>query len=215
MNAKFKIVETEDYCLAVSDDYVKEGDYYIGYMLIGNESYVARAGHITALHGIKGKIIAYLPKNNAPELDLPLLPEIDSVNYVRSLAASKFPINSTNGMMEMLNREQLNNSLKQEGFIEGWEAANKQYLDKNISHLKWLYDRLKLVHNENENLDYMLKFKEIIQSLNQPQTPTHFKTNVEHLRNYDLQGHYTLTKPKLKTELIKGKETLVGNYLFE
>jgi hypothetical protein len=34
-------------------------------------------------------------------------------------AENLFPINSTNGNMEMLNRYQLNNSLKQEGFIVG------------------------------------------------------------------------------------------------
>ena len=37
--------------------------------------------------------------------------------------------------------------------------------DKDINHLKWVYDRMKFVHNENENYDYMIRFSEIIDSL--------------------------------------------------
>lgn len=37
--------------------------------------------------------------------------------------------------------------------------------DKDINHLKWVYDRMKFVHNENEDYDYMIRFSEIIYSL--------------------------------------------------
>jgi len=37
---------------------------------------------------------------------------------------------------------------------------------ENIIHLEWIYDRMKNVHNENENYDYMIKFREIIDDLN-------------------------------------------------
>jgi hypothetical protein len=37
--------------------------------------------------------------------------------------------------------------------------------DDEISHLHWLYCRMSNVHGENENYDYMLKFKEIIEQL--------------------------------------------------
>jgi hypothetical protein len=36
---------------------------------------------------------------------------------------------------------------------------------ENIIHLEWIYDRMKNVHNENENYDYMIKFREIINDL--------------------------------------------------
>jgi hypothetical protein len=36
---------------------------------------------------------------------------------------------------------------------------------ENITHLGWIYDRMKNVHNENENYDYMIKFREIIDDL--------------------------------------------------
>ena len=37
--------------------------------------------------------------------------------------------------------------------------------NKEITHLQWIYDRMFNVHDENENYDYMLKFKEIIEQL--------------------------------------------------
>ena len=36
------------------------------------------------------------------------------------------------------------------------------YSDKDKHHLKWIYNRLINVHDEDPNYDYMLKFKEII-----------------------------------------------------
>jgi hypothetical protein len=37
--------------------------------------------------------------------------------------------------------------------------------EKDINPLKWIYDRLEFVYNENPNYDYMKKFKEIIEKL--------------------------------------------------
>lgn len=35
-------------------------------------------------------------------------------------------------------------------------------MSNNQEHLKWIYDRLILVHNENPNVDYMVRFRGII-----------------------------------------------------
>lgn len=35
----------------------------------------------------------------------------------------------------------------------------------DIKVLEWVYDRLKYVHNEDENIDYMIKFRNIIENL--------------------------------------------------
>lgn len=40
--------------------------------------------------------------------------------------------------------------------------------DKDIKHLEWVYERMKYVHNENENYDYMIRFREILEALRQP-----------------------------------------------
>jgi hypothetical protein len=37
--------------------------------------------------------------------------------------------------------------------------------DKDIKHLEWVYERMKCVHNENENYDYMIRFREILEAL--------------------------------------------------
>jgi hypothetical protein len=100
---QFEIIETTDYILAVSDEQVKEGDFVVEIHTFKREPYIGKCfypkndgtvtdeilkrdllsvnyeGHYETLarpHNCK-KIIAYQPKGNAPELDLPLLPEID------------------------------------------------------------------------------------------------------------------------------------------
>lgn len=40
--------------------------------------------------------------------------------------------------------------------------------DKDIKHLEWVYERMKYVHNENEESDYMIRFREILEALRQP-----------------------------------------------
>jgi hypothetical protein len=37
--------------------------------------------------------------------------------------------------------------------------------ESDINHLEWVYQRLSAIHGENENIDYMKKFREIINSL--------------------------------------------------
>jgi len=36
---------------------------------------------------------------------------------------------------------------------------------RDIKHLQWIYCRMKYVYNENENFDYMSRFREIINSI--------------------------------------------------
>jgi hypothetical protein len=40
--------------------------------------------------------------------------------------------------------------------------------DNYITYLEWLYLRMKHVYNENENYDYMIRFREIIDELRKP-----------------------------------------------
>ena len=39
--------------------------------------------------------------------------------------------------------------------------------ERDIKHLEWVYERMKYVHNENENYDYMIRFREILEVLRQ------------------------------------------------
>ena len=36
---------------------------------------------------------------------------------------------------------------------------------KDLEHLKWVYERMQYVHKERIDVDYMLKFKEILKRL--------------------------------------------------
>ena len=47
----------------------------------------------------------------------------------------------------------------------GYLCIMENNSDKDIKHLQWVYDRMVNVHGENENYDYMIKFKEIIEQL--------------------------------------------------
>ena len=49
------------------------------------------------------------------------------------------------------------------GFIDGFNEKNIS--EDDIKHLNFIFDRLCVVHNENVNYDYMIKFKEIITKL--------------------------------------------------
>jgi hypothetical protein len=54
-------------------------------------------------------------------------------------AERMYPINSTDGVMEMLNKHQLNNSYKQEGFIAGAKSdAAKDYWFEKFQQGKWV-----------------------------------------------------------------------------
>jgi hypothetical protein len=56
--------------------------------------------------------------------------------------------------------------------IGTWDApeptrtAKKPVKDeKALSHLEWIYGRMIYVHGENENVDYMIRFREILEQL--------------------------------------------------
>lgn len=47
-------------------------------------------------------------------------------------------------------------------FEQAKEMEKNKYPKENINHLKWIYYRMIIIHNENVNYDYMIKFKNII-----------------------------------------------------
>jgi transposase-like protein len=80
MKIKFKIIETPDYILAVSDEEIEVGDYFYGpavkKVLYASKDMLSWNNDTTQEHKGWKKIIAYQPKNNASELELPLLPNL-------------------------------------------------------------------------------------------------------------------------------------------
>ena len=56
----------------------------------------------------------------------------------------------------------IDNSGKKEEFFKERFLILNLYINENKQHLQFIYDRLINIHNENENVDYMRKFKQII-----------------------------------------------------
>jgi len=84
MQTKFRIIETKDYILAVSDEEIKDGDYVyqINFEKTNPQVIQCVKTFQTKIANDKNgsytkfRIIAYQPKDNAPELNLPLLPDM-------------------------------------------------------------------------------------------------------------------------------------------
>jgi hypothetical protein len=133
METKFKIIETSDYILAVSDEEIKEDDYCINFFK-SNDYIDAHTCSIIKRNYLKSetfdnflKIIAYQPKGNAPELDLPLLPEIVVEDEVEKLAKNslrKQPWDTSLGLP-------FNEGYKK-GFMDGYNSSTKTYSEEDL-----------------------------------------------------------------------------------
>ena len=196
---KLQIIETPDYILAVSDEEIKEGGKY----LLIPENQIKTADRDLPINSREWvQVIAYQPKGNAPELDLPLLPEIVVEDDVEKLAEE---------YAKMYYSENIKAKL---GYIAGYKTATKVYSEED---LRKAIDIVRKDTYKRESVD------EIIQSLNQPKAPKWFVTEIE-----DYCGSPLTTEkcPKCidscdrayerpKTTTIDGKEYLVGTYLYE
>jgi hypothetical protein len=199
MQTKFKIIETPDYILAVSDEETQTGYYY-------NELDKAlRKGN--AQQSYHASVIAYQPKGNAPELDLPLLPQMIVEDDVEKLAELKYPI-SKEGSMWMPTAHDCNQANKQEGFIEGYKAATKVYSEEDLRRAIDFGSETRVFTSDRETITSKRLKDEFIQSLKQP-TPKWFVADVEN--KIALDGH-TVIGQELKITIINGKTYLVGKY---
>jgi len=205
METKFKIVETAEYYLAASDEEIKEND-----LIIAN-------GNIKTIQDIDGendeiitdgkydyvfkpeqckKIIAYQPKGNASELDLPLLPEM--VVEPRGFDEFEYSEEDLRKAIEM---------------ARGIREGNETFDAEDISGC-----------TEVCTYDWKFEFDEdeIIQSLKQPKTPKWFVAEIScdyiGCPKLVLNGTNSICcgdKTGLKTTTINGKTYLVGSYLCE
>jgi hypothetical protein len=206
-----QIIETPDYILGVSNDEPKPKDLVL---LDGTIMHIVTdSDKIVEYHreyNKVNKIIAHIPKGNIPELDLPLLPEMVVEDDVEKLAKEYSENKSSSDVFKEQHRVD---------FIAGYNAATKVSSEYDTNHLKWIFNRMIYVHGENEHYDYMLKFKEIIQSLKQPKSK-YFIAEMETYNDcINHQGqHLNPNCPnccynyKLKTTSINGKVYLVGTY---
>ena len=245
METKFKIIETEDYILTLSDEEIKDVRQYKGKYHIEKGSILnIFPDYLTDLSECK-LIIAYQPKGNAPELVLPLLPpythpnccitkdggltnmnkgcaernrclEIVVEDAVEKLAELKYPI-SKGGSMWMPTAHDCNQANKQEGFIAGYKAATKVYSEND---LRKAFEHAIVFKEESvstckEAID--AEFDALIKLIKLPKTPKWFVAEMERVRDWDKRdiNGDYEAKLQLKTTTINGKTTVVGKYLNE
>jgi hypothetical protein len=221
---KLQIIETADYILAVSDETKSldsekiKNEYYLG-----SDNKIHRLNETNLLY-FRGKIIAYLPKNNSPELDLPLLPEMVIEDDVEKLAYRIYP--AINTIDENGNDLDLNYGYRR-GFEEGfkYKAATKVYSEEDLRNAIAFGINTQYTNLTPKGIE--LEIEKFIQSFKQSKTPKWFVVEMEKISNIDskpikihkniepifIHDSYSL---KLKTTINKeGKKVLVGTYLYE
>jgi hypothetical protein len=288
MENKFERIETEDYILAVSEEGVKKGDFFVT-----DKGTVHKAEEILdcdddgeiEIHSenhcnpktLCKKIIAYQPKgnapellpivqygnmtfkelngdgsyyecidcevettrsgeflksqgvelykNNTPELDLPLLPEIVVEDEVEKLALLRFPIS-----MEDFGHEKIDgNAYFRSIFIEGYKATTKVYSEEDVFGFLEYYNSIDFNKSEyryrhptmdgkekiyNKAIDQKI-FKEYIQSLKQSKPKWFVAETIPNFPKMPINGKDFPFIDVLKTTTINGKTYLVGTYLNE
>jgi hypothetical protein len=212
MKKQFKIIETEDYILAVSDEEITgfENNIWVfknGRFWLWNNMMVLKSNYKP------NKVIACQPKGDAPELDLPLLPEITVEDDVEKLAESY--LNK--------NYECYWGDKELKTFIEGYEAATKVY---NEEDMRKAIELSRVTYQDKSFGKTMFKYKpgEVIQLTKDSKTPEWFVAEIEQviLKDPNSCEHYievgcikdicTCYTFKLKTTTINNKAYLVGCY---
>ena len=232
METKLQIVETSDYILAVSDEEIKEGDLYLDDIHTIRKSITSVKEYWEGRKDYK-KIIAYLPKNNASELNLPLLPQIVVEDDVEKLPYDKLCYYDTRSSDFQIKEEY--------GYDKEEVDATGEFPKKDCACDNCFYGRAKLadriiksatkvyseedlvkaiqiakdsmgVDNDGETCYSHLSTEQIIQSLKQPKTPKWFVAEMETSRIPYGKYSWRTIETGLKTTTIDGKTYLVGTY---
>ena len=202
MNNKLQIIKTSDYILAVSDEEIKLSNDNIGFFLrthsISNNLDIIQNPSFTSNYKYK-KIIAYEPKGNAPELDLPLLSEMVVEEDVEKLACDWHKKE-----YEFLPQLQIIKA-----FVAGHNSATKVYSEGDLMKA--------IMMSATSNTDFLPdRCEEIIQSIKHPKTPKWFVAEiVPNFPKMPINGKDFPFIDVLKTTTINGKTYLVGTYKYE
>jgi hypothetical protein len=219
---RLEIIETPDYILAVSDEGKKIENCYLYNTITKNiRKCFAIDKNRLVYNEFDFVIIAYRPKGNAKELDLPLLPEIVVEDDVEKLAEKEFPLLDTKwcrtGVVEEENLQLLGH---RRSFIKGHKAATKKYSEEDLRKAlneKAIHFKIGYTKEFGVNGKYTKSDDEIIQSLKQPKTPKTPKWFVAETEDifHSPSPIGMSVDTVLKTTTTNGKTYLVGTYLNE
>lgn len=207
---KHEIIYTEHYLFIVSNEQIKERDWFF------NGEDILQASRITDIiidtqgqwSEIKSskKIIAHRPLTNAPVLEeVPLLPEFGQEEDVEDLAlaysSSKGSVNP-----EAYSDKQVG---LLHGFIDGYNKAKEtyKYTEENLRECCSLIFNALGVGDD-------ITTDEIIQHIQQPKRPKYFECEMEDYGQFDC-GVFMKDgeEPKTITNS-QGQTELVGEYIF-
>jgi len=220
MQTKFRIIETPDYWLAVSDDEIKKGNWviFLDKKLLYNVEYNSQLFDYNNDTNCK-KIIAYQPKHkHAPKFNLPLLPEIVVEDDVEKLAENLYPIPFPNKFSNM-NQEAYK---ERAAFIEGHKSVAKIYSEEDLRKAFQAGDNYRYYENGGFRSipSDVLDEDAYIQALKKPKILKWFVAELE--RKLVLNLGIEVFNPnthvyvdELKTTKINGKTYLVGTYKYE
>jgi len=199
MQTKFEIIETPDYILAVSDEVLRDVRPYKGKYHLEDETTInIFPNYLTDLFACK-LIVGYQPKNNAPELDLPLLSENDVEKLAHDYLNKNYEYVWDDGDVKT--------------FVAGYKAATKRFSEEDLRNIaKELASECLCIDGEISSPSQAFNWVEKkIQSLKQA-TPKWFVA--EYKTEYTEDG-LDYQSDELKTTKINGKTYLVGTYKYE
>ena len=201
MENRFERIETTDYILVVSNGKIVYPEPYFVSNSLGDRIEIAE----TKPSGVVKKIIGYEPKNNAPELDLPLLPNLSVEDHVEKLAKEEFK-----GFEDQYDKWRFGIN----GFIKGHKAATKVYSEEDLMKVAQAAFTVKS-NNETIIEDFDKWFEKRIQSLKRPKTPKWFVAEMEMViypANMPKEGEDRPVYRLKTTTNSEGKKVLVGTY---
>jgi len=227
MNNKFKIIETPNYILAVSDEEPKMLEWFYDRLDLISSIPIYKRGNKQKSYKGCVRIIAYQSKGNTPELNgLPLLPEIIVEDDVEKLAlnfckhllsGTIIKAKSINNLEEykpkefelLLGELNLNGKELFKEFNKN-KASAKVYSEKDLKKAFCFYSFSSISQQPYNNEELEETFDRFIQSLEQFKIPRWFVAEKIKYADEDL---YKVTE--LKTKTINGKNYLVGTYKYE
>ena len=214
------IVKTDNYLLIVDDSEIKKGDLILtpyGKVVKALDVHTTKfTGVGTALNDCQ-KIIAHLPLNDSPVLEgVTLLPPIEEDDVWSFGLKEKLD--------ELPYTKHLDDGGYNDGQVVGFEIGAEWGYKKAREKYKFTEkDVLRIIHmsKEEKNINpscddnmWVAKYSkdELIQSLSQPKTPTHFEFEVED--ELAIDGHTIIGRKPKTTTNSQGQEVACGKYVY-
>ena len=212
MENKLKLIETENYVLAVSDEEIKESNWYVNNNVLFLSDSVFDTGNNPNQNRENKLVIACQPKGNAPELDLPLLPEMvvenNVQNFIEPLLKKKAKENNT-----------IDLDAYALGLIDSYKSATKTFSEDDLRNC--FYDAKTPSYED---------FGDWLKAVKQNKQPKWFAAETETVKGKYIgrvqigitpsgepirinEGYEEIQR--LKNQTINGKIYLAGTYLYE